>query len=309
MPSFSLDDVLSSPDLPTLPAVAIEILKLMRDQNAHLNEIAKLVENDPALSAKILSTVNSSFYSLKNPCPSIQRAISYLGLKPVRALVLGFSLVDMTRGGRYRQFLTEYWQRSVYSAAIARRLAESVPGCDPDHVFLAALMQDVGMLAMSTAMESHYDWVLSLTRGDHRRLPEVERATVGFSHTETGARLAQQWRLPEELIEPIRGHHATVPTEAESDPLVDVVRLAYQISAVITGAQDGQMLARIFETGQRVLHLDQPAMAEIIRAAAEDARELSRLLNVDIGAAVEVKAVLAEAERLRAAEPPDEAVA
>ena len=92
-----IDQILACKRLPSLPWVAIQILELTRDQNASSADIAQCVEMDQALSGKILKTINSSFYGLSSPCPSISRAINYLGMNTVRSLVLGFSLVESFR--------------------------------------------------------------------------------------------------------------------------------------------------------------------------------------------------------------------
>ena len=148
MSAATLDKVLASPKLPTLPAVATKMLQLTSNPDVELDDIADLVQYDQALSAKILKTVNSSYYSLRQPCTNIKRALTYLGLNTVKSLVLGFSLVDLTRHNDDGFDLMDYWRRCVYSAAAARRIAMVTGTCDADEAYIAALMQDIGMLAM-----------------------------------------------------------------------------------------------------------------------------------------------------------------
>src|SRR5262245_29063791 len=114
----ALENVLACPNLPTLPGVAMRVLELTRDPGTSINKIAQVVQNDPALTAKVLKTVNSSYYGLAQPCPSIARAMGILGLNTVKAIVLGFSLVDTTkRAGPDDRFdLAAYWRRAVYGA-------------------------------------------------------------------------------------------------------------------------------------------------------------------------------------------------
>ena len=92
-----LDRVLSCSTLPTLPSVGLQVLQLTRNPNVNAEQLAKVIETDPALSAKVLKTVNSSLYSLKDPCTTIRRALGYLGLAAVKSLVLGFSLMDSAK--------------------------------------------------------------------------------------------------------------------------------------------------------------------------------------------------------------------
>ena len=93
-----LERILQCQTLPSLPAVAIRILELTSDLNVSIAELARTIENDQGLTAKILRTVNSSFYGLRKPCPTIHQAVVILGLSAVKSLALGFSLVTSIKG-------------------------------------------------------------------------------------------------------------------------------------------------------------------------------------------------------------------
>ncbi|MEX0876710.1 MAG: HDOD domain-containing protein, partial [Phycisphaerales bacterium] len=113
MTQVSLQDILSCSSLPSLPAVAARLLELTSNPNVELSEISRLVQQDQALAARVLKTVNSSFYGLTSPCGSIERAMGYLGLNSVKSLVLGFSFVDVTGEGKDGTFdLQEHWRRA-----------------------------------------------------------------------------------------------------------------------------------------------------------------------------------------------------
>src|SRR5258707_820504 len=98
MGSVSLDRVLSCPTLPSLPGVAIKMLELVRQPGCTADKIAQVIQNDPALAAKVLKTVNSSYYGLPKACPNITRAVALLGMNTVKSLTLGLSLVDVAKG-------------------------------------------------------------------------------------------------------------------------------------------------------------------------------------------------------------------
>ncbi len=182
MSSSTLDQVLSCPRLPTLPGVALSLMELTRNPDVELGDIADLVQNDQALTGKILKTVNSSYYGLSQPCATIRRALAYLGLSTVTSLVLGFSLVELTGSCDEEFDLPDYWRRCLASAAAARRIAMTTGACDPEEAFVAALMQDIGMLAMHAALKGDYDAVLCETGGNHFLLPHCER-TASVSRT------------------------------------------------------------------------------------------------------------------------------
>jgi len=179
-----IDRVAASSRLPTLPTVATRILELTRDDSAPLSKIAEAVELDQALSAKILRTINSSFYGLSSPCRSIGRAINYLGMNSVRSLVLSFSLIDCFKdsGAEGGFELIEHWRRAMYGGAAARLAASRLRDCDPDEAFLAALLRDVGSLAMAISLEEEYERIVEGAAGAHHELCEAEREEIGRAH-------------------------------------------------------------------------------------------------------------------------------
>lgn len=208
MNSAALERVLKCPNLPSLPGVAIEVLELTRDRNVPLRRIAEVVQNDQALAVKILKTVNSSFYGLVKPCPTISRAMAYLGIETVKSLVLGFSLVDMVGQQASADFdYVGFWRRSIYGATGARFFAGMTGASDAEEAFIAALVQDLGMLAMRTALGGVYAEAIRPCGRNHEGVCEAERAAFGFDHQVAGAALAEKWRLPPQMVESIRRHH------------------------------------------------------------------------------------------------------
>ena len=193
-----LEKVLACPNLPTLPTVAVDLLKLTGDPEVDLADISQLVEKDVALSGKILRTVNSSYYGLSQPCPTINRALAYLGLNTVKSLVLGFSLVDLSQQCKDGFDLIHYWRRGLFSAAAARRIAQVTDSCDPDETFLAALMQDIGMLAMHTALGKQYQQVVVQPDRIHEILgktPALAETRPGLGVREAEADGLVAWQL------------------------------------------------------------------------------------------------------------------
>jgi diguanylate cyclase (GGDEF)-like protein len=297
MQDVSLETILACQNLPSLPAVALEVMELSRDDDVDVTEIAHVVQYDPALTSKILKSVNSSYYGLSKPCPTISRAVTYLGLNTVRSLVLAFSLVDLTRRDEGTLDLLTYWRRCLYSAAAARRIALMLQSCDPEEAFIASLMQDIGMLVLDSALDRAYAAVVDEAGEDHEHLPAAERDTFGFDHADAGARLAEQWRLPHQLIEPIRLHHQ--PVSPTCDVLVATTSLAFQTHRLISRQATLATLSGPLFMIADVLDISLPDIQSLIVTTTEDVRELAGLLNVEVGSAPNTAAILAEAEELR----------
>src|SRR3978361_1020838 len=115
------------PNLPSIPAIAMQVLEMAKKSDADIAEIARIISKDPALSGKILRTVNSSFYGRSQSISTISHALVILGLQSVKTLVLGFSLVTNLTKSKSKGFkhLT-YWRRSIYAATAARTIASKL---------------------------------------------------------------------------------------------------------------------------------------------------------------------------------------
>jgi len=241
--SEAQERILSCPSLPTLPGVAVRILELTQNDDVSLRDISKVVEQDQALTGKILKTVNSSFYGLAQPCGTVDRALNYLGLTTVKSLVLGFSLVDSTRDiGESSGFtLEQYWSRTIYAATAARLLALRFRRTDPDEAFTAALFQDIGVLAAVAGLKDEYLDIV----GDHlfdNELPRLEQDGLGCTHTQVGAALAEKWRLPQAYIAVIQHHHSPDRAPVSAQQVVRTAVLG-SVSAEILAGGDGASAA------------------------------------------------------------------
>lgn len=294
---LTLDDVVLCPNLPSLPAAAVQVLELAQDSDVRLKAMAEVIQNDPALTARILKTVNSSYYGLQKPCPTILRALTYLGLNLVKSLVLGFSLVDVTRRAADGFDFQDFWRRSLCSAATARRLAMLHRRCDPEEAFIAALMQDIGMLALVMAARQQYDEIVAAASADHRRLAAMERDKLGFDHAEVGAAFGRRWRLPEMLVEAIREHHD--PQDGDYAEIVRTVHVSAEAVLAMSLSDPASALGRSRQLAHEWYELGTDAFDEVLQAVPEDAQQLARLFSVKIGGTPDVARLLGKADEVR----------
>lgn len=299
MTPVSIEQVLACPTLPTLPTVAMEVLALTGKPNVNLEEIASVVQHDQALTARILKTINSSFYALPTPCPTITRAIALLGLSTVKSLVLGFSLVDSSRASEDGFDLNDYWRRNLHAAAATRCIVKRSGTCDPEEAFIAALMLDIGMPAIFQVIGRGYHEIIARTEGDHNRLVTQEQESLGFHHAEVGARMAQRWHLPDEIIEAIRRHHAP-GTATSHKNLVQAVSLGSMAAAVVTETSGEAVKPQYLAKAAEWFGIDAATAQAILGEVAREAKELSRLFRINVSGkqAPSIYTMLAEAEEL-----------
>ncbi len=222
--------VAQTDSLYSLPAVAVEVLKLTEQPNVDARQLKECIEKDPALTAKLLRVVNSALFGLSREVSDLNQALALLGIKPLKLLVLGFSLPDGLFSGVQRELLTRYWNRTLTKAVAARELCNRLKLAAGDDAFLAGLLQDLGMLVLIQQVGDPYVRFVEQARGDWGQLAELERLALSFDHVELTARLLEQWGMPEALVE------AIVPIEGEFRPSksTDDVRSIIHLADLIT---------------------------------------------------------------------------
>ncbi len=232
-----LGRLLTSPRLPSLPTVAIEILELVQKDDVDIKAIARAVSHDAALSGKILKTVNSSLFGQRRQISTISDSIVVLGLNGIKTLALGFALIGKLSESADQGFNhIEFWRRSVYSAVAARTLAKHAGSIQQEEAFLGGLLQELGVLVMFQALGDEYQDIIQRADGHHKKLLALELQELDIDHAQVGAALAESWKLPRILCEPIRFH--TQPDGGPDDlrPLIRCVALGGDVADLFIDA-------------------------------------------------------------------------
>ena len=197
-------------DLVTLPDVYIRINQLVEDPDSSLDDITKVVKQDPAFTVRLLRVANSPFYGFSSTIETVSRAISLIGTSQVRNLALSTS-VSRTFAGLSNELvlMDNFWHHSLYCALVARILAHHVRKTDPEALFTAGLLHDIGELVIFNRMPEQAKEVLLQVQdsGDELPIYESERQLMGFDHAQVGGELARQWHLPPLLLDCIAYHH------------------------------------------------------------------------------------------------------
>ena len=293
-----LDKVVNCPRLPSLPTVAVNVIELCRDDNVKIEEIANTLSNDPALSGKVLKTVNSSYYGLRQSVTTISQAIVILGLNSVKTLALSFSLVNALKGATGEDFdPNKFWRRVLYSATGAKVIAEHLGMEDQEEVFLGALLQDIGVLAMMQQLGKPYINILSTIGDRHEELTFLETMEFDLTHASVGAELAERWKLPSILIEPIKFHEKPESASAALKPLVRAVALGALSSSVFL-EHPKDALETFYKRAHQWFKIDKQDADQIIQRIDLASKELGRFFEIDASGANDIGSILVEANEV-----------
>jgi HD-like signal output (HDOD) protein len=213
-------------DLPSLARTYHELTHALTDPDVSLQTVARIVEHDVGISARILQLVNSAFFGLSNSITNVQSAISYLGIATLKNLVLSVEVFRVFQPKRVlRGFSLEGVQyHSRLTAHIAARLP--VPRHLTDTVFVAGMLHDVGKLILAAKLSERFENTLAEAEKEHCPLYKVEEREGGFSHAEIGAYLLGLWGLPYTVVEAVAFHHTANQMAHQDLDAVSAVHVA-----------------------------------------------------------------------------------
>jgi len=246
-------------DLPAPPQAALQILRACSRKDINNNELAELATHDPVLSAELLRIVNSAFFSMSTDVKSVSRAVSILGHRALRNLVLCISVRDSVRQNELPGFdISSFWEDTLRHAVAARLLAEQLD-LDVDESFTAGLLQDFGLLVMCFLQPAKANaWQTFRTLDpDERYLREQQ--VFGITHDNLIQTLGHSWSLPEELCKTLGSHHncSSAHLIDSEERMCQLLYLSDWMTAVFTVSKTGDCLRQYHSLAQELLGFSQ----------------------------------------------------
>jgi len=217
-------------EISSLPVVAIRIMEVAQNPKTGVEDLLDAVRFDAALALRVVRTVNSSYYSLRNKVADLKLAITLLGFKEIRNLALTAYVAQLFKKsaghGAYRR--EQLWNHLVGVASVSRCIAQRCGGIPPSEAYLAGLLHDLGLILIDQYLHKPFCQVLDAlaVAPEGTALVQVETEILGFDHTQLGQYVASQWNLPEHLVAAIRYHHSPLEYDGDHRAVVGIVALA-----------------------------------------------------------------------------------
>ncbi|MBI1311319.1 HDOD domain-containing protein [bacterium] len=279
----SLDRVLQSPNLPSVPSVALRLLELTRDLDSSTKDIVTTIKSDPALAVKILKSANSSYFGFRSEIKTLEQAVPVIGRTVITSLALSFSLSqEAVQEGPLKEHYRRYWLKSLVIASAAERLPQHGPSGLSSELFLAGLLIDIGQLAMLKVLRSEYVALLNEALETGRSDYEIERERLNFDHAVVGAELMRRWKLPESLCRAAGSHHENLDTltdQGESDPLAESLIVSSAVGDYFCSPQTAEALKRLQQISNQLYGFTADELNDYLEKVDERIKQTGELLN------------------------------
>ena len=225
--------------LPAAPTLLRDLIDQFNDENASVQDLAALMERDPAICAQLLRLANSSFFQLSEPVSTTLQALQQVGMTNARSLAISIGL--MSCFSRIPQnTLHAFWQHSLRTAIAASHWAKS-NGQSPSVAYTSGLLHAIGQLIMHINMPAQMSELDQTTGRNAPSRVAAETSRFGYAYTDVGAELCTRWKLPAPFAATLAASGKLEDAPA-MEPLAALVALAaWQAWASVQTLSDSEL--------------------------------------------------------------------
>ncbi len=217
--------------IPVFPVAALKLLELTRDKNTDASDLAKVVETDPGIAARVLSITNSAAYALIHKVGSVSQAIVLLGFETIRNIAIGLTVFDRMVKDESGFNRLHYWRHCIAVAGMSMAIAKSTGDIDPETAYLAGLMHDIGKTIIDMNGKIGYGDLVDTSKESGKDVYEEEVEVIGMGHDTIGAYFCNKWNMPDIVTRSVGLHHqpldrSSLPEDIPDEEADDALKLA-----------------------------------------------------------------------------------
>lgn len=258
--------------LPTIPDVSFKIRRAINDEKSSIASIARVVQIDPAITARLIQISNSPLYAARKKIESCPEALTRLGLKSAQDIVTAVAMKSVfnAKSPLIRQKMAELWAHSSYIASISAVFAHKIPGFDPDRAMLAGLIHDIGIVPILTYADHHPD-IIAHPKDLHEAVRQL-RADIGVQ-------IIRKWDFPEDFEDVVVNAENWFRNDNNPSSYSDIVMIS-QLHSFI-GKVDIKKIPKIDSLPaykKLAIHLDADDSINILDAAKDEIEHIRQML-------------------------------
>ncbi|PIE89528.1 MAG: hypothetical protein CR997_10545 [Acidobacteria bacterium] len=218
-------------DLPSMPELAMKVMRMLEDPNTNAKNLQDTISNDQSMTLQILKIANSALYGLKREVRTLSHAIMILGFNSIRSIVLASAAKNMyfskTMGLKERLL----WEKSIGCAMISRILGSKFSDINKEECFICGLMHNMGQTVLNQKFPAEYDQIIQESYMEGIPVEALEKRAFGFSHNELGGAITEKWNLSENISQVILFYLAPAMAPQPHRRLASVVNIAHSFCA------------------------------------------------------------------------------
>jgi len=272
------------PNLPTPPGIAMRIVEMASEPNLDLGSLARLLSQDPALASRVVRASNSALFNWPRPTENLRQAIVVVGLDATMNLALSFSLSrTLGKGLTSEQGVNLAWRRALIASCGARLIGARMNRRDGEELALAALLQDIGILALNAALPEEYPPILDGAR-DHDDLLRRERESLETDHGEAGAWLMQAWQLPQKMAAAAGCAHGHCPADVSGNDTIfhRIIACSGRMADLILGDDTEKLTTELALACSEVDPMSQEDLDSLLASLAEVLPATAQLYETEL---------------------------
>jgi putative nucleotidyltransferase with HDIG domain len=214
--------------MPTIPTVAIRVMEVTANPGSSANDLMEIIGPDISLTTKILKIANSPFYGLTREISSLQHAVTVLGFKEIRNMVISTIAFESFKNFKQNDKfdINKFWRHSFCCGLAAKIIAVDLKSTS-NELFVAGLIHDIGKLVMYIAFPVEFLKLVDMMSPLKLKYTafEAEKSVFEVTHDEVGMKLLKKWMFPESLITAVGFHHHPQDADKKS-PFPIIVHVA-----------------------------------------------------------------------------------
>jgi HD-like signal output (HDOD) protein len=221
-------------NLPPIPKVLSEALKLLENKKTNNSELSALISKDQAVVSKILTIANSPMYGLQRRVTSIDFALLILGFSELKNIISVLSLTEAFKN-KTDKYLDQktFWFHSFLVGSAAKRLSEDIGFYNSGEAFIGGFLHDMGISIMHRYFHSSFIQIHDLMLNQNLPLKEAELEVLGLDHQEIGSYLLERWNFPIELCNAVSYHHNPSKANQEDKLMATLIHFADYMTQVL----------------------------------------------------------------------------
>lgn len=287
MQNDTLEQLKRSAVVPSMPQVITRFLEIVDDPDFRYDDLVEVLSTDPGVVADVLRISNSAFFGVTKQIDSLKQALTLLGIKRIRSLVIGRYMVKQIGASDVGPIdLSYFWRRSLATGVLSAKFIANRHPEDRDAAFIAGLLADIGVIIMTRGLGDEYvDIAKNYTPRSMVDMGAMERERFDITHSDVSAMVLEHWKLPEHICQAVAQRYE-VEAGADNAPKAELIartiRAAGRMSRMLAETPDAERMGQECPAIAALAGLDLAALGRMLDEIEAEISQLAAILSLDV---------------------------